>query len=154
MWPMSAYARAMWWRFYRIRSRSADVMKYGPWRSITMVSDMPGRMGTGADSILGPDAFTSILGAADAGLKRFGLTGDICRDDKGTFRFITGAGDMEVGMAFVTEGSEVTESILSEFLGTFGDEGILMVIDHELGELTINIVESGSYRPASCLMSE
>lgn len=114
---------------------------------------MIGRMGTGADAVFGPDAMASILDAAERSREHGGLRGSTESDPKGEFRVVLGAGDAEVGMYFVSEGTEATGGIVKEFSERFGD-GILVVIDPDIGELAVYRAGPDGVRTASALMSE
>lgn len=114
---------------------------------------MIGRMGTGADAVFGPEAMASILDASERSREHGGLRGRVESDAKGEFRVVLGAGDAEVGMYFVSEGTEATEGIVKEFSERFGD-GILVVIDPDLGELAVYRAGPDGVRTASALMAE
>ncbi len=111
-------------------------------------------MGTQADAIFAPGAMNLILDATDVeGVTNGGLTGSIEADQNGTYYRVTGEGAVDVGMFFTSEGTAVTDRILDAFRTRCG-EGILMIVDPEIGELSISYVDSTVCRPARCLMSE
>lgn len=114
---------------------------------------MIGRMGTGADAVFGPEAMASILDASERSREHGGLRGSVESDSKGEFRVVLGAGDAEVGMYFVSEGTEATDAMVKEFSERFGD-GILVVIDPDIGELAVYRAGPDGVRTASALMAE
>ncbi len=114
--------------------------------------EMSGRMGTRADVLFAPGAMAAILDSAEKGASG-GLAGTVETDEKGTYRVVTGTGGCDVGMYFPTEGTEATEAMVKEFRERAGN-GVMVVIDPEIGELAVYLVENGECRMASALMSE
>ncbi len=114
---------------------------------------MAGRMGTKADVVFGPNAMMSLLEATDRCDSFAGLSGKVETDDNGRFYSVVSAGRAEVGMFFVTEGTEVDDSMVSRIRDELGS-GVLVAIDPEIGELTIHIVDETGCRMATVLMSE
>lgn len=114
---------------------------------------MSGRMGTSVDAIFGPGAMLSLLEAADSGASSGGIRGTAETDQKGRYYSVLGAGEAEIGMFFVSEGTEPSDPMISRLLETCA-QGILVVIDREICELAIYIHDGKEIRVASALMSE
>jgi len=144
----------MSWSFCPILSAEADGMIYGirvagprRWNLLS------GRMGTCADVLFAPGAMASLLDAVEERADHGGLSGRIESDGKGEYRYVTGAGRAEVGMFFRSEGTEADDSMASKVRTELG-EGVLVVIDPDVGELAVYLVDSEGCRMASALMSE
>ena len=114
---------------------------------------MSGRMGTGAEAVFGRNAMIAIMDAAERAHGPGGLTGRVETDQKGEFRMVLGVGTPQVGMFFPSEGTEATDEMVAEFRKVMG-AGILVVVDHEIGELAVYSVGEDGCRMAPALMSE
>lgn len=112
-----------------------------------------GRMGTRADVLFGPNAMAAIMEAADRSSGRGGLTGSVETDMNGSYRLVTGTGGAQVGMYFPSEGTAVTDAMVSELRAEM-ESGVIVVIDPAAGELAVYIADGDGSRLASALMSE
>ena len=114
---------------------------------------MSGRMGTAVEAVFGQNAIPSILSAIDEGAKSGGLSGRIEADAKGEYRAVECAGSPDVGMFFVSEGTDPGEEMVEAVRKVLG-EGVILVVDPDICEMAVYRAGPDGVVPATALMSE